>query len=71
MDGQQRLTALQLLLDAAQEVFEERGIAFAAARLEDLELNQREYQGGHADNAFKVWPTAADQESFRHAMVIG
>ena len=69
VDGQQRLTTLQLLLDAAQEVFEERGIAFAAARLEDLVLNQSKYQGGNADNAFKVWPTDADQESFRHAMV--
>ena len=68
VDGQQRLTTLQLLLDAAQEVFEGRGIDNPAARLEDLVLNQRKYQGGNADNAFKVWPTDADQKSFRHAM---
>ena len=71
VDGQQRLTTLQLLLDAAQEVFEGRGIDDPAARLEDLVLNQRKYRGGNADNAFKVWPTDSDQESFRHAMVNG
>ena len=71
VDGQQRLTTLQLLLDAAQEVFEGRGIDDPAARLEDLVLNQPKYQGGNADNAFKVWPIDADQESFRNAMVNG
>ena len=71
VDGQQRLTTLQLLLDAAQEVLERRGIDGPAARLEDLVLNQPKYQGGCADSAFKVWPTAADQEAFRHAMVNG
>ncbi|MDE2806309.1 MAG: DUF262 domain-containing protein [Gemmatimonadota bacterium] len=71
VDGQQRLTTLQLLLDAAQEVLERMGIDGPAARLEDLVLNQPKYQGGCADNAFKVWPTDADQEAFRHAMVNG
>ena len=28
-------------------------------------------RGGRADNAFKVWPTDADQAAFRHAMVNG
>ena len=71
VDGQQRLTTLQLLLDAAQEVLERRGIDGPAARLEDLVLNQPKYQGGCTDNAFKVWPTDADQKAFRHAMVNG
>ena len=71
VDGQQRLTTLQLLLDAAQETLERRGTNGPAARLEDLVLNQPKYQGGNADNAFKVWPTEADQEAFRHAMVNG
>lgn len=71
VDGQQRLTTLQLLLDAVQEVLERRGIDGPAARLEDLVLNQPKYQDGNADNAFKVWPTDADQEAFRHAMVNG
>ncbi len=68
VDGQQRLTTLQLLLDAAQKTLERRGIDGPAARLEDLVSNDSKYQGGNADNAFKVWPTDADQEAFRHAM---
>lgn len=71
VDGQQRLTTLQLLLDAAQEVFLRRNIADPAARLEDLVLNQPKYQRGNANHAFKVWPTDSDQEAFRHAMVNG
>lgn len=68
VDGQQRLTTLQLLLDAAQEVFEGSGIAEPAARLEALVLNQAAFRGDRADNAFKVWPTDGDQAPFRRAM---
>ncbi len=68
VDGQQRLTTLQLLLDAAQEVFEGAGIAEPAARLAALVLNQAAFCGGRSDNAFKVWPTDADQAPFRQAM---
>ena len=68
VDGQQRLTTLQLLLDAAQKVFEGSGIAEPAARLEALVLNQDAFRGGRADNAFKVWPTDADQVPFRRVM---
>ena len=68
VDGQQRLTTLQLLLDAAQEVFEKCGDDNAAKRLELLVLNQTEFRGNNPDHAFKVWPTMTDQESFRYAM---
>ena len=68
VDGQQRLTTLQLLLDAVQEVFEEREYSDAAKRLERLVLNPEEYRRGDPDNAFKVWPTMDDQEAFRYAM---
>lgn len=68
VDGQQRLTTLQLLLDATQEILERRKIDGPAARLENLVLNQPQYRAGNADNKFKVWPTDADQEAFRHAM---
>lgn len=68
VDGQQRLITLQLLLRAAREVLEARGINGPAARLEDLVLNQPKYQGGEADNAYKVWPTDTDREAFRCAM---
>ena len=68
VDGQQRLTTLQLLLDAVQEVFEERGYVHAAKRLEILVLNQEAFLDDNQDHAFKVWPTLQDQEAFRHAM---
>lgn len=68
VDGQQRLTTLQLLLDAIQEVFEQRECPDQAARLGDLVLNKRRYIGTNDDHAFKVWPTMTDQEAFRYAM---
>ena len=68
VDGQQRLTTTQLLLDAAQEVFEERGNISGAKRLQSLVLNQEEFCDDEPDHAFKVWPTLADQESFRTTM---
>ena len=69
VDGQQRLTTLQLLLDAVQEVFEKRGYAYPAKRLERLVLHPDEYRDGDPDNAFKVWPTQTDQDAFRQAML--
>ena len=67
VDGQQRLTTLQLLLSAVQVVFKERGDERAAKRLDSLVSNPDEYRDD-ADYEFKVWPTRADQEAFRHAM---
>ena len=68
VDGQQRLTTLQLLLDAVQEVFEKRGNESAAKRLELLVLNPEAFRGDDPNYAFKVWPTMADQEAFRYTM---
>lgn len=68
VDGQQRLTTLQLLLDAVQEVFEQRGVDTAAKRLELLVLNHEAFRGDNDDHAFKVWPTQTDQDAFRNAM---
>lgn len=68
VDGQQRLTTLQLLLDAVQEVFQERGHTDPAVRIEELVLNKRPWVGNDPDHVFKVWPTMADQEAFRQAM---
>ena len=68
VDGQQRLTTLQLLLDAVQEVFEERGYAHAAKRLDPLVLNPEAFWDDNPDHAFKVWPTLIDQDAFRQAM---
>ena len=67
IDGQQRLTTAQILMDAAQEVFEEFGAEAEAKRV--LRLVQNAYVSG--DEAFKLWPTSLDQGSFRAAMTNG
>lgn len=68
VDGQQRLTTLQLLLDAVQEVLEDRGISAPAKRLSALVANGEEYIDENPDFAFKVWPTTVDRPAFRRAM---
>ena len=68
VDGQQRLTTLQLLLDAIQECLEERGHNDPAERLSHLVTNLAVYRRDDPDKAFKVWPTINDQDAFRHAM---
>ena len=68
VDGQQRLTTLQLLIDAIQEVLEGRGHSNPAKRLAALVANGEEFHDGEPDHAFKVWPTVTDRASFRHAM---
>ena len=61
VDGQQRLTTLQLLLDAVQEVFADREIEKPARRLSRLVLNDEDDLDGDASKVFKVWPTLNDR----------
>ena len=65
VDGQQRLTTMQLLLDAAQEVFARRGYKINAQRLSKLVLNDEIYGG---DDVFKISPTLNDRQAFQQAM---
>jgi hypothetical protein len=67
IDGQQRLTTLQLLLDAAQWVVEHHGHAADSHGLRVLVQNNPEI-AQHPDHMFKVWPTDRDQAAFRAAM---
>ena len=67
IDGQQKLTTLQLLLDAIQYVCEEHKTRGVATRLSKLVTND-ESLVGDGDNIFKLWPTTHDREAFRHAM---
>lgn len=67
IDGQQRLTTLQLLLDAAQWVAEHHGTAMDAQALRILVLNDPTITQ-HPDEVFKVWPTDRDQDAFRAVM---
>ncbi|MDE2669675.1 MAG: DUF262 domain-containing protein [Chloroflexota bacterium] len=70
IDGQQRLTTLQLLLDAAQEVLEAHGHD-EGRRLTRYVLNHEDLTGGDDALLFKVWPSSSDQAAFRRAMENG
>jgi hypothetical protein len=67
IDGQQRLTTLQLLLDAAEDVLDTHGHIQHAERLEELVLNkQSTYKS--TPQRFKLWPSQANRAEFAHAM---
>ena len=68
IDGQQRMTTLQLLLDAVQYVCEELGLKSEAKRLSKLVTNDEDLVRGDENHVFKLWPTTGDREAFRHAM---
>jgi len=67
IDGQQRLTTLQIVLDAAQWVVEQVGHPMDAQALRVLVLNDINI-AQTPDEVFKVWPTDRDQAAFRAAM---
>lgn len=69
IDGQQRMTTLQILLDAAQEVLETDGLEKQARRLAKLVLNDEDLAEG--DDRFKLWPTTTDRDAFRATMTNG
>lgn len=64
IDGQQRLTTMQLLVDAAQHVMERLGEEAEAKALARLVTNH--FASG--DHTFKLWPTSLDRDAFRAAM---
>ena len=68
IDGQQRLTTLQLLLEAFADVSKARGMDKVYRRVEKLVRNDEIYVRNDAER-FKVWPTAIDQDSFRRVML--
>ena len=68
VDGQQRLTTLQLLIDAIQEILEAQHFRTPAKRLLALIENSDEFRDDNPDHAFKVWPTSVDRVPFRHTM---
>lgn len=67
IDGQQRLTTLQLLLDALHAEIEKAGGAMPAARLEPLIANATPFCT-HPEDRFKVWPTNRDRDAFNEVM---
>lgn len=69
IDGQQRLTTLQLLLMAAVRNAEADGAERQARLLTKLVQNDPDLASG--DERFKVWPTNANQAAFREVMQQG
>ncbi len=67
IDGQQRLTTLQILLDAMHAEFEAAGATKPAKRLERLIRNDQEFCSS-AEEEFKVWPTNRDRVAFCEVM---
>jgi hypothetical protein len=68
IDGQQRLTTLQLFLAALGD-FAAAAKSTYAARLRRLTINEDEPDG--SDGSFKVWPTNSDRVLFRKTMTAG
>lgn len=67
IDGQQRLTTLQVLIDAAQAVIAGLGDKRAAKLLSKLIVNDEDVIA-EPDHTFKIWPTNVDQDAFRAVM---
>jgi hypothetical protein len=67
IDGQQRLTTLQLLLDAIHSEIAFVGATMPAARLEPLIANAQAFCR-HKEDRFKVWPTNRDRPAFNEVM---
>lgn len=68
IDGQQRLTTMQLLLNAVHDVLLiAGGYRDDAERLEDLILNKAsKYE--KRPGRFKLWPSQVNRDEFKHAM---
>lgn len=66
IDGQQRLTTLQLLLAAFRDVSRKYGQEAFAAELKPYLQNEGLMEAPH--EKWKVWPTQADQEQFTRVM---
>ncbi|MGW3890454.1 GmrSD restriction endonuclease domain-containing protein [Micromonospora chokoriensis] len=67
IDGQQRLTTLQLLLDALHRELKSFGADQPAMRIETLVVNPEAFWERPEDR-FKVWPTNRDREPFNAVM---
>ena len=67
IDGQQRLTTLQLLLDAAQLVMEQAERDDEAESIHELVVNDSKRFRG-TPKRFKLWPSRVDREAFGAVM---
>ncbi len=71
IDGQQRLTTLQIVLEAACDVCESLG-PLAADNARNLRrLTRNDQHDEDPDEIYKVWPTNVDREHYRNVMSAG
>ena len=69
IDGQQRLTTLQIVLTALRDVAIAHGVEGVERTFERLTRNN--YRTDNAYEQFKVWPTDGDQDVFERVMNAG
>jgi hypothetical protein len=67
IDGQQRLTTMQILLDALHTELLNVGATVPAGRIEYLIQNDKRFCT-HEEDRFKVWPTNRDRPAFNEVM---
>lgn len=67
IDGQQRLTTLQLLIDAAHAAVLNLGLESLSKQLEAL-VENADYFIKEPEEKFKVWPTNRDRAAFNEVM---
>lgn len=68
IDGQQRLTTLQIFTAALRDFAASIGSSYSS-RLRRLTVNEDEKPG--SEGSFKVWPTNADRAVFRQVLTAG
>lgn len=67
IDGQQRLTTLQLLLDAAQVIVERHGEEDDSETIFELVVNSAK-RFAKTEKRFKLWPSRVDRQAFEIVM---
>jgi hypothetical protein len=70
IDGQQRLTTMQLALAAARDIAKQNGLEKHEQAFRRLTDNSVPLSTS-AEDVFKVWPTNADRDDFRTVMTAG
>lgn len=70
IDGQQRLTTLQIVIEAASDVCESLGQIAAIHARELRRLTRNDQREENPDVIFKVWPTNVDRDQFRLVMSV-
>src|SRR5258708_4425346 len=70
IDGQQRLTTLQLALAAARDLSESAQQSRYSQAFRKLTVNENPLSDD-PDDVFKIWPTNADRDEFKEVMMAG